>query len=101
LGHLAEHPESLQESWLATNSARAEGLSFVGPSAYALDAGKGSATRRILGTIWQALSSWASVAHRVDALPVRATERLPLHARVGRCLGQPSNQAGLLVPRHR
>jgi uncharacterized membrane protein YedE/YeeE len=36
-GHLAEHPETLQESWLATNSTRAEGLSFVSPTAYALD----------------------------------------------------------------
>ena len=36
-GHLLEHPETLEESWLATNSGRAEGLSFIGPSAYALD----------------------------------------------------------------
>ncbi|HVE54097.1 MAG TPA: YeeE/YedE family protein [Ramlibacter sp.] len=37
LGHLAEHPETLEESWLATNSMRAEGLSFVAPTAFALD----------------------------------------------------------------
>jgi uncharacterized membrane protein YedE/YeeE len=37
LGHLAEHPETLEETWLATSSTRAEGLSFVGPTAYALD----------------------------------------------------------------
>ena len=37
LGHLAEHPQTLEESWLATNSTRAEGLSFVGPAAFALD----------------------------------------------------------------
>jgi len=37
LGHLAEHPETLEETWLATNSRRAEGLSFVSPTAYALD----------------------------------------------------------------
>jgi uncharacterized protein len=37
LGHLAEHPQTLEESWLATNSTRAEGLSFVSPVAYALD----------------------------------------------------------------
>ena len=37
LGHLAEHPETLEESWLATNSRRAEGLSFVSPTAFALD----------------------------------------------------------------
>jgi uncharacterized protein len=36
-GHLAEHPETLEETWLATNSRRAEGLSFVSPTAYALD----------------------------------------------------------------
>ena len=37
LGHLAEHPETLEETWLATNSQRAEGLSFVAPTAYVLD----------------------------------------------------------------
>src|SRR5205085_8962741 len=37
LGHLAEHPETLEETWLATNSLRAEGLSFIAPTAYALD----------------------------------------------------------------
>jgi hypothetical protein len=37
VGHLAEHPQTLEESWLATNSLRAEGLSFVAPTAYALD----------------------------------------------------------------
>ena len=37
LGHLAEHPETLEETWLATNSTRAEGLSFVGPVGFALD----------------------------------------------------------------
>jgi uncharacterized protein len=37
LGHLHEHPETLEEAWLATNSTRAEAFSFAGPSAYALD----------------------------------------------------------------
>lgn len=37
LGHLAEHPLTLEESWLATNSTRAEGLSFVAPVGFALD----------------------------------------------------------------
>jgi hypothetical protein len=37
LGHIAEHPETLQETFLATNSTRAEALSFVSPVAYALD----------------------------------------------------------------
>lgn len=36
-GHLAEHPETLEEAWLATNSTRAEALSFVSPVAYGLD----------------------------------------------------------------
>jgi uncharacterized protein len=36
-GHLAEHPETLQETFLATNSGRSEALSFVSPIAYALD----------------------------------------------------------------
>lgn len=37
LGHLAEHPQTLEESWIATNSRRAEALSFVAPTAFALD----------------------------------------------------------------
>ncbi len=37
LGHIAEHPETLQESFLATNSGRMEALSFVAPVAYLLD----------------------------------------------------------------
>ena len=37
LGHVAEHPETLQETWLATNSGRAEAFSFVSPIAYTLD----------------------------------------------------------------
>ena len=37
LGYLAEHPETLQEAFLATNSGRAEALSFVAPIAYSLD----------------------------------------------------------------
>jgi uncharacterized membrane protein YedE/YeeE len=36
-GHVAEHPETLADTFLATNSTRAEGLSFVSPVAYALD----------------------------------------------------------------
>lgn len=36
-GHLAEHPETLQEAFLGTNSGRAEALSFVSPVAYTLD----------------------------------------------------------------
>lgn len=37
LGHLAEHPETLEDAFLATNSGRAEALSFVAPVAYSLD----------------------------------------------------------------
>jgi len=37
LGHLAEHPESLEEAFLATPSNRAEALSFVAPVGYTLD----------------------------------------------------------------
>ena len=37
LGHLAEHPQTLEEAFLATNSGRAEALSFVSPIAYTLD----------------------------------------------------------------
>jgi uncharacterized protein len=36
-GYLAEHPETLQEAFLATNSQRMESLSFVAPVAYTLD----------------------------------------------------------------
>jgi uncharacterized membrane protein YedE/YeeE len=37
LGHVLEHPQTLEEAFLATNSTRAEGLSFVSPIAYTLD----------------------------------------------------------------
>ncbi|MES2974967.1 MAG: YeeE/YedE family protein [Pseudomonadota bacterium] len=37
MGFIAEHPETLQEAFLATNSGRAEALSFVSPVAYTLD----------------------------------------------------------------
>ncbi len=37
LGYLPEHPDTLQEAFVATNSGRAESLSFVAPMAYTLD----------------------------------------------------------------
>ncbi len=37
LGHLAEHPETLEDVYLATNSGRMEAISFVAPVAYTLD----------------------------------------------------------------
>lgn len=37
LGHVAEHPETLEEAFIATNSGRLEALSFVAPVAYTLD----------------------------------------------------------------
>jgi uncharacterized protein len=37
LGYVAEHPETLQEAFVATNSGRAEALSFVAPVAYTVD----------------------------------------------------------------
>lgn len=37
VGHLAEHPQTLEEVFLATNSRRMEALSMVAPVAYALD----------------------------------------------------------------
>lgn len=37
LGYVAEHPETLQPAFLATNSGRMESLSFVGPQAYGLE----------------------------------------------------------------
>jgi uncharacterized membrane protein YedE/YeeE len=37
LGHLAEHPLTLEETFVATNSRRMESLSFVAPMAYTLD----------------------------------------------------------------
>jgi hypothetical protein len=36
-GHLAEHPETLEEAYLATNSGRMEAMSFVAPISYTLD----------------------------------------------------------------
>jgi uncharacterized protein len=37
LGFVAEHPETLQEAFVGTNSGRAEALSFVAPVAYTID----------------------------------------------------------------
>jgi uncharacterized membrane protein YedE/YeeE len=37
LGFVAEHPQTLEETFLATNSTRSEALSFVSPVAYTLD----------------------------------------------------------------
>jgi uncharacterized protein len=37
LGFVAEHPDTLQEAFLTTNSGRAEALSFVAPVAYTID----------------------------------------------------------------
>ncbi len=37
LGHVAEHPKTLEAAFLATNSQRMESLSFVAPYAYTID----------------------------------------------------------------
>lgn len=37
LGHLEEHPKTLEEAFLATNSQRMESLTFVAPIAYTVD----------------------------------------------------------------
>ena len=37
LGHVGEHPQTLEEAFLATNSQRMESFSFVAPLAYVLD----------------------------------------------------------------
>jgi uncharacterized membrane protein YedE/YeeE len=37
LGYVAEHPETLEEAFLATNSGRMESLTFVAPQAYTLE----------------------------------------------------------------
>jgi uncharacterized protein len=39
IGYLAEHPDTLEEAFIATNSRRPESLSFVGPVAYTLELG--------------------------------------------------------------
>ena len=37
VGHIPEHPNTLQEAFVATNSGRMESFSFVGPFAYTLE----------------------------------------------------------------
>jgi uncharacterized protein len=37
IGYVAEHPETLEEAFLATNSGRMESLTFVAPQAYTLE----------------------------------------------------------------
>jgi hypothetical protein len=39
LGHVLEHPDTLEEVYLATNSRRPESLTYVGPVAYTLELG--------------------------------------------------------------
>ena len=54
LGHLAEHPDTLEEVFLRTGSGRMESLSFVGPLAQGLDWllwGSDSSRMLTLGTV--------------------------------------------------
>ncbi|MCM8567142.1 YeeE/YedE family protein [Thauera linaloolentis] len=37
IGHVAEHPETLEEAFIGTNSGRPESLTFVGPLAFTLE----------------------------------------------------------------
>ena len=37
VGHVAEHPETLEEAFIGTNSGRAESLTFVAPVAFTLE----------------------------------------------------------------
>lgn len=37
IGYVAEHPDTLEEAFIATNSGRMESLTFVAPQAYALE----------------------------------------------------------------
>ncbi|MBS1140061.1 MAG: YeeE/YedE [Proteobacteria bacterium] len=37
IGYIAEHPETLEEAFIATNSGRMESLTFVAPQAYTLE----------------------------------------------------------------
>ncbi|HEY4636878.1 MAG TPA: YeeE/YedE thiosulfate transporter family protein, partial [Burkholderiales bacterium] len=37
IGHVAEHPETLQEAFIATNTGRMESFSFVSPMAFTLE----------------------------------------------------------------
>ena len=37
IGYVAEHPETLEEAFIATNSGRMESLTFVAPQAYTLE----------------------------------------------------------------
>jgi uncharacterized membrane protein YedE/YeeE len=39
MGYIPDHPETLQEAFLATNTGRMESFSFVAPTAYWLDYG--------------------------------------------------------------
>jgi uncharacterized protein len=37
IGYIAEHPETLQEAFIGTNSGRAESMSFIAPYSYSLE----------------------------------------------------------------
>lgn len=70
LGHLTEHPETLEAAWLGTTSRRPEALSFVAPTAQLLDlltlwsdrgTVLGFGTAVLLGTL---AGGWASAMAR-------------------------------------
>jgi uncharacterized protein len=77
LGYLAEDPNTLQEAFIATNSGRAEALSFVSPIAYSLDwlmffsdksKGLTIGIVSVLGTVLGAtLSAWISHSFRWES----------------------------------
>jgi len=83
LGHVAEHPDTLQEAYLGTRSGRMESVSFVAPMAYTLEwlmlfsdhsntvsLGVATAVGVVLGATVSALGShsfrWEGFAHVDD-----------------------------------
>lgn len=67
LGYVAEHPDTLEEAFIATNSGRAEALSFVAPVAYTLDwlmffSDKGKHLTVGIVAVWGVVAGSAAVA---------------------------------------
>ncbi len=87
VGYVSEHPETLQEAFIATNTGRAESLSFIAPYAYTLELLMmwSDATRIVtfgiataLGVVGgAALSALTSGSFRVEGF--RQTEDLARH----------------------
>lgn len=95
LGYVAEHPETLEEAFLATNSGRMESLSFIAPQAFGLELLLlwSDSTRRLTFSIALALgvilgsTLWALASRRFRWEGFRDVSDLARHLAGGALMG--------------